>query len=308
MALTIDSGEYRSAVGLKDLYIAEVTQDDSDAYVADTPEYFAPAVEASQEAAVNRQTQYADDQPFDAMSSEGETTISLTVTNIPLEMLAKLCGREFDPTTGRMYDNTGTPPYFALSFRSQKSNGSYRYYQFLKGRFDMPSEDKASKTDSPAPKTIQIKYTAIKTIYVFDLGDINDSIKRVVGDEDTLDFDGDTWFSQVQTPDVASPSPIALSSITPADGASNQLVSVNIVLVFNNALLSSSVNNISLVRSDTYASIACTKTLSTDKKTVTLNPDDNLTASKTYLTVLAGVTDIYGQLLADVTKDFATAA
>jgi phi13 family phage major tail protein len=202
--MTIDAGEFKSAVGLKDLYIAEVTEDSLDAYTADTPDYFAPAVTATQEASVNSKTQYADDQPFDAMSAEGETKVTLEVTNIPLETLAKINGRVFDAPSGTLYDNGGTPPYFALSFRSLKSNGSYRYYQYLKGRFQMPSEDKASQTDSPDPKTIKITFTAIKTVHQFDLGDINDGVKRMIGDEDATGFSASTWFDNVQTPPEVS--------------------------------------------------------------------------------------------------------
>ena len=155
MGITAQPGEYKSKVGLDSLYIAEVLTDDSSTYSADTPEYLAPAAEASQEPTTNSETQYADDQPYEVMTSEGETKISLVITGAPLEMIAKLTGRVFDATTGRMYDNSGaTAPYFALSFRSQKSNGKYRYYQFLRGRFDMPKEAAATKSDSPDPKTL----------------------------------------------------------------------------------------------------------------------------------------------------------
>ncbi len=201
--MTIDPGEYKSAVGLRDLYIAEVTEDSQDAYTPDTPAYFAPAVTATQEAAVNRKTQYADDQPFDAMSAEGETKVTLEVTNIPLATLASITGRVFDTSSKQLWDNGGVPPYYALGFRSMKSNGSFRYYWFLKGRFDMPSEDQASQTDSPDPKAIKIVFTAIKTVHQFDLGGspaLEDGVKRIIGDEDVSGFSATTWFDDVVTP------------------------------------------------------------------------------------------------------------
>ena len=37
--MPIASAEYKSAVGLRDIYYALVTQDDSSAYVAGTPAY-----------------------------------------------------------------------------------------------------------------------------------------------------------------------------------------------------------------------------------------------------------------------------
>lgn len=302
--MTIAAGEYRSTVGLKDLYIAEVLQDDSTAYLADTPEYFAPVVDAKQDAAVNRQTQYADDQPFDAMSSEGETTITLNVTNVPIITLAKITGRVFDPTTGRMYDNAGVPPYFAIMFRSQKSNGSFRYFCYLKGRFDMPSQEAASKTDSPDPKTTEITFTAIKTTFQFDLGDIDDGVKRVVGDDDVTNFSGTDWFTQVQTPGVSAISALALSSSTPAANASGVSKTANLSLVFNNALSDEAINNVTLLDA-TPAVVSGTCTLSSDKKTMTIA--HTAFAGTIAHTIVIAVVDIYGQTLNTIVK-FTTAA
>ena len=133
-----NSGEYRSQIGLDSVYVAEVTLDDSSGYTAGTPVYFAPALEAKIEPTVNAETQYADDAAYDAMVSEGETKLTFNVTNIPLETLALITGKVFDAASGRLWDNNATPPYMALGFRSLKSNGSYRYYWFLKGRFNVP--------------------------------------------------------------------------------------------------------------------------------------------------------------------------
>jgi phi13 family phage major tail protein len=305
----VAQNEYKSAVGLKDLYIAKVTQDDAGGYIADTPEYFAPAINATAEPAVNSKIQYADDQPFDAMSAEGETKITLDVTEIPLSVQASINGSVFDVATGRMFDNAGVPDYFALGFKSQKSNGSYKFYWFLKGRFQKPKDDKSTKTDTPDPKATQIIFSAIKTVHPFDLlGDASlmDGAKRVVGDEDLSGFDGDTWFDAVQTPLAGSPGAFTLSSL-PADGATGVVVSANLVLTFSNALMANAEEGIILVRSDTQAPIACARTLDAARKVVTLDPNSNLTSAKTYLVIVAGVKDVYGQVLTDTVIDITTA-
>jgi len=293
-----NAGEYKSRIGLDSLYIAEVLADSASAYSADTPEYLAPAAEASQTPTVNTETQYADDLPYDAFSFEGETTINLTVTGIPSEMIAKLLGRVFDPVSGRVYDNPGaTPPYFALSFRSLKSNGSYRYYQYLKGRFATPAEESATKGESPDPKTIQLVYTAIPTIYEFDLdgGTTVAPVKRVFGDEDTDNFDTAGWFTQVQTPGVSAPSALALSVSDPVDGDSGVAVDKTIILTFNNALAATAINNVVVMKDDGTV-VACTNSLDATKKIMTVNPDSDLDTLSTYL-VAIGVMDIYGQAL-----------
>ncbi|GAP11744.1 phage major tail protein, phi13 family [Bellilinea caldifistulae] len=290
-------GEYKSKIGLSSLYVAEVTQDDALGYAADTPEYLAPAAEASQEPTTSFEIQYADDQPYDVMTSEGDTKINLTVTGMPIEMLAKITGRVFDPTTGRMFDNAGVAPYFALSFRSLKSNGKYRYYQYLKGKFDMPKEETATKGEKPEPKTLQLTFTAIKTVYKFDLGGgVFDSVKRVVGDEDTTNFNGANWFNAVQVPGVGSISALALMSSVPLNDATGVSVSANLTLTFNNALKDFATSGVVLLKSSDGTVITTSNSLDATKKIITIDPTSNLTASTNYLLTYA-VMDIYGQTL-----------
>lgn len=295
----------KSVVGLRDVYYALVTQDDASAYAAGTPAYFAPAVAASLAPATNSKTQYADDGPFDVMTSEGETKIELEVTGIAMDVLAAVLGKEYDATTGRMFDNGGSAPDVALSFRSIKSNGKYKYFQYVKGRFSAPSQETATRTDSPEPKTTKITFTAVKTIYQFDLGDINDGVKAVVGDEDNTNFSGTTWFSAVQVPVAGSPSALTCTP-SPVDGATSQSTSVAITLTFNNALAGGAEHGIGLTRVDTGGAIAVTRSINAARTVVTL-AHSALTGAKTYHINVTGVTDIYGQSLADAVYDFATA-
>jgi phi13 family phage major tail protein len=303
--MTVTAAEQKSVVGLRDVYYALVTQDDASAYAAGTPAYLAPSINASQAPAVNSKTQYADDGPFDVMTSEGETKIELEVTAIPLETLAAILGKEYDAVTGRMFDNGGTPPDIALSFRSIKSTGKYVYYQYLKGRFSSPAQDNATKTDTPDPKSTKITFTAVKTIYQFDLGDVNDGVKRVVGDEDIAAFSGTTWFASVQVPVAGSPSALTCTP-SPADAATGVNVNSNVTLTFNNALRSGSENGIILT---TVAGVpkACARTIDAARKVVTLNPTSDMAAATEYLVIVPGVVDIYGQTLADTVVNFTTA-
>src|SRR3990172_1615709 len=130
---------YKSTVGVDNIYYALVTQDDAAGYVAGAPAYLAPAMTITQAPKSNTKVQYADNQPFDSMSSEGETEMDVEITNIPLELLAVILGRVYDAATGRLFDNGGTPPDVALGFRSLKSDGTFRYFFFLKGNFAAPS-------------------------------------------------------------------------------------------------------------------------------------------------------------------------
>ena len=207
--MVYQSGEYRPRIGLDSVYVAQITQDDADGYVAGTPETLAPAAEATQASAQNTETIYADDQPYEVFTSKGETAIDLTVTNVPLGLLATLTGQYYDPSNGLFYEYGGVPPYFALLFRSKKSNGSYRYYTFYKCKFDIPDEEMATLGETPEPKMATLKVHAIKTTCKFDIkGDasIVDGLTRMVGDDDITGFDGTDWFDAVAIPTVYSPS------------------------------------------------------------------------------------------------------
>lgn len=201
-----NADEFKPTIGLDSLYIAEVTADTALAYTAGSPASLAPAAEAKAAPAVNIATIYADDQAYDTAIAEGQTEIELTITNIDAETLAAITGAVFDTAKGRAYDRAepGQASNYALSFRSMKTNGAYRYYQYLKGRFTKPEENFVTLGDSPDPKTVVLKYTAIKTTHAFALDDpetITDGVIRVIGDEDTTDFDATGWFTAVQEPD-----------------------------------------------------------------------------------------------------------
>ena len=205
-AATYELGEYELSVGLDSVYIAEVTQDDLTGYLAGTPEYLAPVGEVTAEPAVESKTDYYDNKAFSVAVAEGETTLKLTLSNVPLGMQAKITGKKFDAATGRMIDQGGTPPYYALGFRSLKSNGSYRYFWYAKGRFAPPSEAFATKTNSPDSKPMEVTFTALKTTCeLFEMPDGGvDGVKRIVGDDDIEVFSGTAWFDEVQVPDISA--------------------------------------------------------------------------------------------------------
>lgn len=297
MSINVNAGEYKTKIGLDSLYIAKVTQDDAAGYVAGTPEYLAPAAEATQAPNVSSETQYFDDQPFDVLKGRGETIINLTISGLPAEMQAKLIGGVFDSAKGLVQDDESNPPYFALGFRSLKSNFGYRYYWFQKGSFDAPNEDAATNKDKPDPKTIQMTFTALKTIYKFTLSDASvKSIKRLYGDTDTTSFSATGWFAQVQTPATTSVSALALSSSVPTDPGTNVVVSADLSLTFNNPLNAAAVNGVGLYLVSDGSLVASAITIDTAKKVITINPNASLTAGVAYLLTYA-VTDIYGQSL-----------
>jgi phi13 family phage major tail protein len=303
MPVNANPDEYKSVIGLDSIYVATVTVDSATEYTAGTPEVLAPAAEISLKPVSSQETQYADNQPYDVFAAEAETDLEITLTGVPSEMLALILGSQFDAANGRVYDNAGTPPYMALGFRSMKSNGKYRYTWLQKVQFSPPEEGAVTKADKATPKTIKLGCKAIKTTYKWDLGDVTDSVKRVYGDEDTDSFSATGWFSAVQVPGSTPPSALSLSSSDPTDGATGVAVDKTITLTFNNALQADAINNVVLSKADGTL-VACTNSLDTTKKIMTVNPDASMSAATVHI-VAIGVIDIYGQDL-QVVVNFTT--
>jgi phi13 family phage major tail protein len=198
--MAIDSGEYKSKIGLDNLWYALVSVDDAANYTVGTPKYLAPAAEASQEPTQNSETQYADDQAYDVPARKARRR-SRIGDQSPADPLAELTGRRVLARPMACCDNGAVAPYCALLFRSLKSNGSYRYYAFMKGKFDIPAEAAVTKGETPEPQILELTYRAIKTVFKWDLSAlVNDGIKRMIGDDDADGFDGTTWFDAVPEP------------------------------------------------------------------------------------------------------------
>lgn len=306
--ITYNPVEQRSKIGLDNLYFALVTQDDAAAYVAGTPEYLAPLATAVKEPQSASVIQYMDNAPFDVMTAEGETKITLEVSGLAQAQLAVITGKAFDVANGSMYGNSGIPPYVALGFRSMKSNGGYHYDWFLKGKFDLAiKEEEATLSDKPSPKTLSLVFTAVKTIYKFALpGSIVDGVKFRSGDDDTASFTaGATWFGQVQTPVTTTPSALAMTPAVPTNGASAQATSVVCTLTFNNALATGEEFDCILVNNTSHAVIAGVNTIDATRKIVTVAHTAALPAA-TNITVMYTVRDVYNQVLVG-TSSFTTA-
>lgn len=100
----------------------------------------------------------------------------------------------------------------------------------------------------------------------------------------------------------AAPSALSVSSITPADNASGVAVASNIVITFNNKIATEAV----VVSDEVGGIVAGEKTFDVTGKILTFNPTVNLSASTVYIVTIGGVTDIYGQGLDAVVKNFET--
>lgn len=177
-------------VGLRDLHYAPLTKDDATGVTYGPVVALAGAVTAKISPKVNSETLYADDMAVETASALGQIDVEIEVSDLPLSAVADLLGYTVGSDGVLKYDAGTVPPYVALGFRSQKSNGKFRYVWLVKGRFDPPEENFETKADKPKFQTATIKGTFVARSY--------DRVWKYTGDEDETGFTaGATWFNAV---------------------------------------------------------------------------------------------------------------
>lgn len=103
---------------------------------------------------------------------------------------------------------------------------------------------------------------------------------------------------------VEAEAPTALTvTVDPADEETGVLVSDNIVLTFNNKVITENI----IMTSSAGAIVPVVKTWDVTGKILTINPTVDLSAATMYLVNIIGVVDIYNQTLAPSVVNFTTA-
>lgn len=183
-------GKTSSIVGLENIVYAKLIEDNEQGVQYGEVKKFAPAITAGVETAQESATQYADNGPVAVATQIGETTLSLTVTAIPQEVLADILGQE--KKRGVIaYKQDAVPPYVALGFTGTKDDGEKRMVWLTKGRFSIPSDEWNTKEDSPEFQPQEIEGTFIRRDF--------DRVFKIVGDTDEEEFKelADTFFDEV---------------------------------------------------------------------------------------------------------------
>lgn len=182
-----------SQVGLRDLHIAVLTQDDVELGVTyDAPIQVAGAINATINPTVNTQELFADDQLWESVSALGAVDVEIETAELDLETRATLTGK--DLVNGVLVETADAiVPHVALGFRSMKSNGAFRYVWLLKGVPQPIAEDFATRTDNVEHKTPKMRFTFMPRVH-------DQQWKYTADDDEGSGFTGaDTWFDAVPT-------------------------------------------------------------------------------------------------------------
>lgn len=236
----------------------------------------------------------AEDQIDEIIYGAGSDTAEIQEKNIPLEDLARILGHSI--VNGVMVRNKDDiAPEVAIAYQSKKSNGSTEYNKYYCGRFTEPDKEADSDGEKTSPK-----YKTLKGSFYPRKLDGNSSAQM---EEDSSSFNAanvENWYTYV---DGVAPAVLALESSNPANNAANVAAAVHPALTFNNAINDQAV---SLIKADGSA-VSATASVDETGKVVTLTPGANLTSAGVYYIIVAGVKDVFDQVLASQTIKFTVA-
>jgi phi13 family phage major tail protein len=298
-----------SRIGVENFTVAKMLTDVADgASTYDTPVAFTKKVMSiGISHASNMTPQYADDQVVDIYVDDGDITINISLTDITEDEKALLMGQTMSAGV-RTPSPDDVHPYFAVSFKARKRNGSYKYYKLLKVMFKEPDEELSSKQAAVAPQTDTLSGTGIQRL--------SDGLRKRVADEDAatwLAATGTGWFT---TGDISPDTTPPTVGVTPIDTATEQLVTVNVVWTFDEAILASQVTDdpdetnqyFTLMKADGTI-VDGALSIGTNDTVVTFNPTESLAAGSDYISFCKGVKDKSGNVLAaPCVANFSTAS
>ncbi len=186
-----------STVGLKNMVIAPLTADDGTAITYGALQLVAGAIEATiTPENTDPEIQYADDIEFDVLYPDPELSFKTKMADIPLQVQEMVFGNRLDENGVLVRAAADKPPYFAVGFMSEKSNGKYRYIWLYKVRAKPVTESYATKEGGTINRqTGEVEWTAIKRT--------KDGLYQAVADEGENGFTtamGATFLATVYEP------------------------------------------------------------------------------------------------------------
>ncbi len=185
MSLTpTESPNVASVLGLKDFRIVELTVDNASTLTYDdTLQLVAGAIEASVTPDNSDPIkQYYDDVEGKVIYADPEIAFRTKMADIPLAIQEKILGNTIDENGVLIRKAGDEPKYFAVGFRSLKSDGKYRYVWLYKVRAKPITETYSTKKGKDVTlQEPEIEWTAIKRTH--------DNEYQAIADEGENGFD-----------------------------------------------------------------------------------------------------------------------
>ena len=192
--------EYR---GVEGLVYAEVTKDDNESdggYTTGAVKPLAGVAELSKTTETSSEAHYYDNIAAVVIGSTGADEITINTSAIPLKVLAEITGQYYDESTGMMVECSRESKYFALGYRTKKTDGTEVLVWRLKGTFGIPDSTHVTENDGTDANGQELVYTGISTTHKFTK--TGKPAKAVNVDTSLNLVDTTNFFKTVATPDT----------------------------------------------------------------------------------------------------------
>jgi phi13 family phage major tail protein len=204
MSLNKELGEITEYRGVEGLVAAEVIKDNNvegegEGYVTGEVFSIAGIAELSKTTESSNESKFYDNMPAIVISSTGADEVTCSVSAIDQEVLAKITGQHYDSATGTLIEGDRQNKYFALGYKTKKTNGDEVYVWRYKGTFNIPESTHATENDGTDANGQEITYTGIKTTHKFTKTGSGAKAINVDLGKDLADVTG--FFDKVTTPD-----------------------------------------------------------------------------------------------------------
>ena len=164
MATPASSPQVASTIGLKNVVIAPLVTDTEAEHIYGDLQLMSGAIEGSiTPDNADPDIQYADDIEFDVLYPDPELSFKTKMADIPLAIQEMIFGNKIDDNGVLIRNASDKPPYYAVGFKSEKSDGAYRYVWLYKVRAKPVTENYQTKEGTTITRqTGEIEWTAIK--------------------------------------------------------------------------------------------------------------------------------------------------
>lgn len=189
--------------GLRDIYVALLTQNTQTAYSTETPVKLARAIKSKISDKWSVEKVYSDDGTEDSITSYEGTEVELEIATLAPQDRAILFGQLYE-NGFLVKSKDDIAPEIALGFRSKRRNGKYEFTWLYCGKFGQGVDD---EFETQAEK-VAVKSNTIKGDF-YDRQ--KDGLYQIVVDESNLlasNTDAKTaiadWFGKVQEKEKAA--------------------------------------------------------------------------------------------------------
>lgn len=197
------------AIGLKDISIAVLEQDDNNGVKYGAVEKLERSVSAKITPKSNSENLYSDDSIEDVAVNFSEVDVEIELNQLGMASRSKMLGSKV--VNGVLIENKDditTAPYTALIFKAKKLNGSYRYVCLLKGKWQLVEDNYNTQEDKIKTTTAKIKGTFMARVF-----DGNYKLVADGDDSSTNVQELEKWFKEVPSVPIKSNSTV-ISVIT----------------------------------------------------------------------------------------------